>query len=62
MQAITAVIFALDLDHRLLLAIRDSYALFPLGELPDQGTMALHVERTVSHAFSLGSASACPSW
>lgn len=48
------LIFALNLDHQLLLAIRDSYALFPLGELPDPGSMAQHVTRTVSEAFSLG--------
>jgi flagellar biosynthetic protein FliR len=49
-----SLIFALDLDRQLLLAIRDSYALFPLGQLPDPGSMALHVTRTVSDAFSLG--------
>jgi flagellar biosynthesis protein FliR len=49
-----SLIFALDLDHQLLLAIRDSYALFPLGQLPDPGNMALHVTRTVSDAFGLG--------
>lgn len=49
-----SLIFALNLDHQLLLAIRDSYTLFPLGELPDPGDMALHVTQTVSEAFSLG--------
>ena len=49
-----SLIFALGLDLQLLLAIRDSYALFPLGELPDPGGMALHVTRTVGTAFSLG--------
>jgi flagellar biosynthetic protein FliR len=49
-----SLIFALDLHHELLLAIRDSYALFPLGQLPDAGSMALHVTRTVSAAFTLG--------
>lgn len=49
-----SLVFALDLDDQLLLAIRDSYALFPLGQLPDPGSMALHVTRTVSDAFSLG--------
>ena len=49
-----SLVFALDLDRQLLLAIRDSYALFPLGQLPDPGSMALHVTRTVSDAFSLG--------
>jgi flagellar biosynthetic protein FliR len=49
-----SLIFALDLDHQLLLAIRDSYGLFPLGELPDPGDMARHITRTVSDAFSLG--------
>ncbi|MGH6944605.1 MAG: flagellar biosynthetic protein FliR [Geminicoccaceae bacterium] len=48
------LVFALDLDHQLLLAVRDSYALFPLGELPEPGEMALHVTRTVSTAFALG--------
>jgi flagellar biosynthesis protein FliR len=49
-----SLIFALDLDFQLLLAIRDSYELFPLGRLPDPGSMALRVTRTVSDAFSLG--------
>jgi flagellar biosynthetic protein FliR len=49
-----SLVFALDLDRQLLLAIRDSYALFPLGRLPDPGSMALHVTRTVGDAFSLG--------
>jgi flagellar biosynthetic protein FliR len=49
-----SLIFALNLDHQLLLAIRDSYTLFPLGELPDPGSMAQHVTRTFSDAFSLG--------
>ncbi len=49
-----SLIFALDLDHQLLLAIRDSYALFPLGRLPAPGDMAQHVIRTISDAFSLG--------
>jgi flagellar biosynthetic protein FliR len=49
-----SLIFALDLDYQLLLAIRDSYELFPLGQLPDPGSMALRVTRTVSDAFSLG--------
>ena len=49
-----SLIFALDLDHQLLLAIRDSYALFPLGQLPDAADMAQHITRTVSEAFSLG--------
>jgi flagellar biosynthetic protein FliR len=49
-----SLIFALGLDGQLLLAIRDSYALFPLGRLPDPGSMADHVTRTVSEAFSLG--------
>jgi flagellar biosynthetic protein FliR len=49
-----SLIFALNLDHQLLLAIRDSYTLFPLGQLPDPGSMAQHVTRTVSDAFSLG--------
>jgi flagellar biosynthetic protein FliR len=49
-----SLIFALNLDHQLLLAIRDSYALFPIGELPDPGDMALRVTQTVSEAFSLG--------
>jgi flagellar biosynthesis protein FliR len=49
-----SLVFALDLDRQLLLAIRDSYTLFPLGQLPDPGNMALHVTRTVSEAFGLG--------
>lgn len=48
------LIFALDLDRQLLLAVRDSYAVFPLGSLPDPGDMASHVTRIASETFAVG--------
>jgi flagellar biosynthesis protein FliR len=54
-----SLVFALDLDHQLLLAIRDSYGLFPLGELPEPTDMAMHVTKTVS-TFALGVRLALP--
>lgn len=49
-----SLVFALNLDHQLLHTVRDSYALFPLGELPDPGDMALHLTGVVTTAFALG--------
>lgn len=49
-----SLMFALDLHHQLLLAVRDSYAFLPLGRLPDVADMALHLTETVSTAFALG--------
>jgi flagellar biosynthetic protein FliR len=49
-----SLIFALDLHHDMLRAVRDSYALLPLGELPDVADMAAHLTATVSTAFALG--------
>jgi flagellar biosynthesis protein FliR len=55
-----SLVFALNLDHQLLLAIRDSYGIFPLGELPDPADMAAHITSTVSTAFALGVRLALP--
>jgi flagellar biosynthesis protein FliR len=55
-----SLVFAFNLDHQLLLAIRDSYGPFPLGELPDPADMAMHVTETVGVAFALGVRLALP--
>jgi flagellar biosynthesis protein FliR len=55
-----SMVFALNLDHQLLLAIRDSYGVFPLGVLPAPADMAMHIASTVSTAFALGVRLALP--
>jgi len=48
------VIFAFDLHHLLLWAMRDSYDLFPPGQLASPGEFAELAASSVSRAFALG--------
>lgn len=48
------LIFAFDLDQQLLFALRNSYLLLPIGQLPEPGDMARHMTETMSAAFALG--------
>ena len=54
------VLFAMNLHHLLLAGIVESYEFFPLGALPDVGSMAEMVARAVSAAFSIGVKIAAP--
>ncbi len=48
------MLFALNLHHLLIMGIMESYELFPLGSIPDTGSMAQFMAKTVSHAFGIG--------
>lgn len=56
----TTMIFATDLHHLLLAALRDSYVLFAPGAAFDAGGMAETMIATLSAAFSLGVRLAAP--
>lgn len=49
-----AVLFALNLHHLLIMGIMESYELFPLGQIPDTGSMAQLMAKSVSSAFAIG--------
>lgn len=48
------VFFALDLHHVLILGILESYKVFPVGYLPEAGSMAEFIAKTVSASFAVG--------
>lgn len=54
------VLFTLNLHHLLFAGITQSYELFPIGALPDTGSMAELVARAVSAAFAVGIKIAAP--
>ncbi len=54
------VLFAMNLHHLLFAGIIESYEFFPLGALPDFGSMAEMVARSVTAAFAIGIKIAAP--
>ena len=54
--SITGVLFlfATDLHHLLIAGLVESYELFPVGAVPDSGSMAEFLARTVSASFAIG--------
>ena len=48
------VLFALNMHHLLITGLVESYDLFPLGSIPDAGSMAEFIARSVSSAFAIG--------
>ncbi len=56
----TTMIFATDLHHMLLTALKDSYLLMAPGALPRFGDMSSLMVETLSAAFSLGLRLAAP--
>ncbi len=56
----TTMIFATDLHHMMLLALKDSYHLLAPGVLPQFGDMSAVMVETLSAAFSLGLRLAAP--
>lgn len=54
------LIFVTDMHHLLIVAIRDSYTLFPSATLPSVGDAATLVTETVSQSFRLGVQMAAP--
>jgi flagellar biosynthesis protein FliR len=49
-----SLLFATDLHHLFLLGIINSYTMFPVGEMPDMGSMSEVVVRSVASAFAVG--------
>ena len=54
------VLFAMNLHHLLFAGIIESYEFFPMGALPDLGSMAEMIARSVSAAFTIGIKIAAP--
>lgn len=48
------ILFASNLHHLLIGGIVESYELFPVGGIPDTGSMAEFMARTVSASFAIG--------
>ncbi len=49
-----ALLFAANLHHLLFMGIFESYDFFPIGAVPDSGSMADLVARAVTHSFAIG--------
>lgn len=47
------ILFTLDIHHLMIRGLLESYTLFPMGQMPDSGSMAEVVVRTVLHAFDI---------
>jgi flagellar biosynthesis protein FliR len=54
------VLMATDMHHLLFQGLVESYQLFPVGAVPDSGSMADLIARTVSAAFEVGVQVASP--
>jgi flagellar biosynthetic protein FliR len=54
------VVFSLNLHHLLLMGLMESYSLFPVGAIPDAGSMAEIITRTVAASFNIGVKIAAP--
>ncbi|MGQ0527107.1 MAG: flagellar biosynthetic protein FliR, partial [Alphaproteobacteria bacterium] len=48
------VLFSLNLHHMMIAGLVESYKLFPIGEVPEAGSMAEFMARTVSASFAIG--------
>lgn len=54
------VLFATNLHHMLIMGIVESYKTFPLGKMPDVGSMAELISYAVSASFTIGVKLAMP--
>ena len=48
------LVFAANLHHLLIMGMMDSYNVFPIGNIPDTGSMAEFMARVLSHTFMVG--------
>ena len=48
------VLFAANLHHLLIMGLVESYQFFPVGAIPDTGSMAQLMAKTVSASFNIG--------
>lgn len=54
------LLFVTNLHHMLIYGLVESYQMFPVGEVPDSGSMAEMMSRAVSAAFMIGFQIAMP--
>tara|TARA_B100001989_G_C24536721_1_gene464870 strand:- start:241 stop:1023 length:783 start_codon:yes stop_codon:yes gene_type:complete len=54
------LLFSLNMHHMLIMGVMDSYIQFPIGELPDTGSMAEVIAMSVAAAFAVGVQLAAP--
>ena len=54
------MLFATNLHHLLFMGIFESYAFFPVGAIPDVGSMAELISRAVTTSFAVGVKIAAP--
>ncbi len=54
------ILFATNMHHLLIYGLVESYQLFPLGEVPDSGSMAELMAKAVASAFYVGFQIAMP--
>ncbi len=54
------LLFVTNMHHLLFMGIIESYELFPIGSIPDFGSMAEMVARTVGTSFNIGVMLAAP--
>lgn len=54
------ILFESNLHHLLLAGVVNSYQMFPLGEIPDTGSMAELITKSVAASFSIGIRLATP--
>ncbi len=54
------VLFATNLHHLLITGVVESYELFPMGDMPDSGSLAEFVTQAVSASFLIGVKLASP--
>ncbi len=54
------LLFITDLHHLLIIGLIESYELFPLGYMPDTGSMAELIAQAVSSSFQIGVKLAAP--
>ncbi|MCB9982248.1 MAG: flagellar biosynthetic protein FliR [Rhodospirillales bacterium] len=54
------LLFQFNMHHLLFMGIMESYEMFPLGAIPDTGSMAELISRTVAASFSIGVKIAAP--
>ncbi len=48
------LLFATNLHHIMISGLMESYILFPIGAMPDQGSMAEVIAKAVAHSFMIG--------
>ena len=54
------ILFATNMHHLLIMGVMESYQMFPLGSVPDSGSMAELITKAVAASFVLGVKLAIP--